>query len=288
MTTTESLMADLVAMVMETGTWQLTSDELSDRYDSVDAYRSLFQTGMLGTDEFGPDNVGELLIVLDELAGRDYRPAFRDVGLFLTHDDRLDLTERFVRTVRRAIVLHTPEPETFRAMLAEFRRYDVARFTYLENFLPGAEMASRCASEYVEDLLDRRSGAQVLEPTAHSYLLLLLQRHVVDVEDLAPALLDILETVARHEGYLPRGRTHQHTEDAHEQGADLDGQAAVARALSILGIRSGRPEPTQIRDAYRTLMRKYHPDINPDGLERSKQITSAYALLTDTFGSPSA
>lgn len=278
MTATRTLIRDLAEQAAQQGDWHLTSDEISERYDSVDAYRAMYETGLVSTDEYGPDNVGELLLLLDSLAGRDYRPEFRDAGLFLTHEDRLELTERFVRTVRRAIVIHVPEPETFRAMLAEFKRYDVASFTYLETFLPRAELAARCASEYMEDITARTEAATVLAATVRSYLLLLLQRHVVDIEDLAPALMEILRTVARHEGVLPRGRSHATADDGRrpEQEQEPD---ETRSALIVLGIRSARPDRGEIQRAYRDLMRRYHPDINPDGLERAKEINNAYAIL---------
>jgi hypothetical protein len=283
MTNTEALIRLLVDQVLDTGTWQLTADEIADRYDAVDAYRAMYETGLLGTELFGPDNPAELLVLLDKLAGRDYRQEFRAAGLFLTHEDRIELTERFVRVVKHAVVLHVPEPDTFRAMLADSRRYDVARFTYLETFLPRAELVERCLRTYMEDLTERREAAGTLESTVRAYLLLLLQRHVVDLEDLAPALFDILETVARHEGFLPRGRTHHEQTEQSSDPSQVEADQ-VRKALSVLEIRGGQPSRTQLRDAYRRLMRRYHPDINPDGLERSKQITAAYAVLVESFG----
>lgn len=49
---------------------------------------------------------------------------------------------------------------------------------------------------------------------------------------------------------------------------------------SILGVT---PDSTmaEIKSAYRTLARKYHPDINPQGVERFKEISQAYETLSD-------
>lgn len=49
----------------------------------------------------------------------------------------------------------------------------------------------------------------------------------------------------------------------------------------ILGVK---PEATvaEIKSAYRRLARKYHPDVNPDGLKMFKQISVAYETLVDT------
>ena len=49
---------------------------------------------------------------------------------------------------------------------------------------------------------------------------------------------------------------------------------------SILGVT---PDSTmaEVKSAYRTLARKYHPDINPQGVERFKEISQAYETLSD-------
>ena len=49
---------------------------------------------------------------------------------------------------------------------------------------------------------------------------------------------------------------------------------------SILGVT---PDSTdaEIKSAYRALARKYHPDVNPDGAEKFKDISEAYDTLSD-------
>lgn len=290
MTTTEALISELEERAQTDGTWMLTSDELSDRYDAVDFYRAQYESAQVSTDSYGPDNVGELLVLLDSLTGRDYRAAFRAAGLLLTHDDRMELTERFVRVVRHAVVLHVPEPETFRAMLREFRRFDVAEFTYLATYFDSDRLVDRCTEEY----LDLRS-APALRATVRSYLFLLLQRHVVDLHDLAPALMEILRTVARHEGMLPGGRGEDGAGDESgaraRAGAGATGGPGAAEgrldrreALRVLGLSVEHPSRDAIRDHYRRLMRRYHPDVNPNGLEMAKRINNAYAILTTSEG----
>lgn len=283
MTATEALIRDLRARAENEGAWSVTQDELSDRYDPVDLYRAVYTAGHVSVDRFGPENAGELLALLEQLTGRDYGSEFREAGLFLSHEDRLDLTDRFVRVVRRAVVLHVPEPETFRAMLREFKRYDRARFVYLSTFIDTDRLVSRCADEYLEV-----RDAAALRFTVESYLRRLLQRHIVDLEDLAPALLEILRTVARHEGVLPRARADAEFDRGKRRAGAQRSHRATSRAeaLQVLGLAS-EPTRVEIRDRYRALMRRYHPDVNPHGLEQAKLINNAYAVLINASAADS-
>jgi curved DNA-binding protein len=57
---------------------------------------------------------------------------------------------------------------------------------------------------------------------------------------------------------------------------------AMKDYYKILGVSQSAPEE-KIRRAYRTLARRYHPDVNPDkgSTEKFKDIAEAYQVLTD-------
>jgi len=48
----------------------------------------------------------------------------------------------------------------------------------------------------------------------------------------------------------------------------------------VLGVKRSATAG-QIKSAYRRLARQYHPDVNPDGVEKFKEATAAYEVLSD-------
>ena len=53
----------------------------------------------------------------------------------------------------------------------------------------------------------------------------------------------------------------------------------------VLGLQKGASED-EIKKAYRSLAKKYHPDLNPDNKEQAeakfKEVSEAYEVLSDS------
>jgi hypothetical protein len=264
---------DLISSrLTDDGDWSVSTDELEQVMGAVHLYRAVYQSRLVSQDRFGPDNVGELLTLL-ETAGSDVAErSFRQAGLALNHHDRVAVTERFVRHLQRQIVLHLPQPETFRFMIQDLRRYELAETAYCEEFLPVEPVVVTCAAEHAEG----HSHSETLTATVCRYLRSLVSRRFVLHQDLAPALFDLLRTVARQEGLLPPIPD----EAQHEMGRAMsEEEVRRAAALQVFGFDRMPSRREDLQSAYRQLMRTYHPDINPNGLEMSKRINGAYAQL---------
>ncbi len=284
-----STMNTIIAMLSERlsgdGSWRVTTEELESLVDPVDLYRTVFELGQIGRDVYSAESSGELVNLLEKLVASDAEEQLRRAGLFLSHEDRLEITDRLVQTVRRAVVVHIPEPETFRAMLRQARRYDLAEELYCSTFLDLEQLARECAHDYA----DVRGGSDTRYYTTLWYTRTLVRRRIVTLGDLAPSLFDLLRTVARQEGALPplSGRSgREGPGDAGDRRRDSTVPSGDRRrwALGVLHIASPDPGRNEIQQHYRSMMRRYHPDVNPDGLDMAKQINTAYALLLSDKG----
>ena len=269
-----SIISRITDQVARDSSWVVRVNDLEDYLNPVQLYRAVYQTRLIDRDVFGPETTGELVTLLEAAGFPDSEERFREAGLFLNHEDRVLLTERFVRLLHTAIVVHVPEPTIFRSMVQQIRRYDLAEATYCETYLPTEPIIRDCARD--ETTTRRRSPA--FEVTARWYLTSLIERRIVALPGLGPALFDLLRTIGRQEGVLP-----PLSDDGGEQTVDPK-DARETSARTVLNLPAGRISRRDIQTRYRKLMRRYHPDINPDGLEMAKRINAAYAELITSAG----
>lgn len=268
------------------GEWWITLDEVeaacagdprnpnaAPAIDLADFYRAAHTAGVAGMKRFDTGSVGELITLLETLGCRDADGHLRDAGAYLNHDDHLELTDLLTRAYAHAVVVHTADVETFKQMLFALCTYAAARDTYESTYFPPEEL--------IGTALDRWGRGSERRHLAERYLTTLIRRELVCLETVAPALVELLRTVARHEGYLRAIPNDEHARfDRRTDEFGLSGDGAQSRALRVLGL-SENASPKKLKQRYRELMRRYHPDINPDGLEESKRITWAYAVLSD-------
>jgi hypothetical protein len=102
-------------------------------------------------------------------------------------------------------------------------------------------------------------------------------RHVLDGRSLVAGLVERLKLAAAAMGYLdPEDRSRAEGAPA---GAARGEASRHAWARQVMGLDGGAFSAGELRAAYRRLMMRYHPDVNPSGLERCKDINAAYSIL---------
>ncbi|MCK4514150.1 MAG: J domain-containing protein, partial [Spirochaetaceae bacterium] len=108
----------------------------------------------------------------------------------------------------------------------------------------------------------------------------LVDRRIIVLSDLGPALFDLLRSIGRQEGALPGiAADDQGPGPWAAAGAPGGIEDDRAAALALFELRPSHPSRTEVQSRYRRLMRRFHPDINPDGLDMAKRINAAYAVL---------
>ncbi len=281
------LVSHISRLLDEQGNWSLSIDEVADLL-SIDEtelfgmlYRQMQREGLrtpMTEHRYVPETAGELIRLLETLYQNDAVPrveeAFTRAGLFLPHALRVDLQERLVRQFIADYVIHPADLTTFDAMLRAAGRADEAVQLYIDEHFPLEPAISRAAANFTRD----NDYPQRMEASAAIYLKSLFRRHILDRRELLAPLVILLRGRAADTGYV-RAAGRRAPGDADDREPESD---ELQRARSLFGIRNGEATTGMIRERYKALIRKYHPDVNPRGLEMSKRINVSYAILLES------
>lgn len=269
------------------GRWQITMDELERLLgtgDHVAFYRTAYKAGVAGHMKFNEASAGELVTLLETLGCGDAAARMRKAYLRIDHEDQIELTATLTRVWAAAVVRHTPRIKEFEQMLSVLRTYTRAYSTYCETYFDPQELINDASEAWLEG--DLRAPKQAGKRLAEEYLWRVTRRGLVGLDTIAPALVDLLRAVARNAGYLPQldeeasGGPRKSTRGRSRRTEPDRATEDRAAALRILGMHSYPPEEGQLKRRYRELMRRFHPDLNPAGLEKAKRITWAYGVLS--------
>ena len=255
------------------GTWTIATDRVISllSVEPAEFYRVLYAVRDRiclsdAIDGFAPDNVGDLVTILECMHGASVETAFREASLFLGHNSRIDLMECFLSVVQEAAGGHSVRRAEFEAMLRTTGDFDEAVSAYLNDSFSLNLLFRRACERFDPGSRNDAVSRRLLR----DYLESLFSRHVLSVRAVFGAIARQLWDLAFECGFFDRETNA--AEDTAEI-ADLD------RARAAMGLRGKGAGREVLRRRYRELMKLYHPDVNPRGLERCKEINNAYSLL---------
>ena len=249
----------------EDGTWRIKVDEICSLADIpfVDGYRCLYLDRQLVSgyvpEAFEYDNAADLLSFLSGFSSLDVVREFTRAGAHLDQDDTSELSALYYDEALRVLNAHEPDTETFAQMLARFRTTPRAFSVYKEYFFDLDSIAEVTVERFLS--AKRYDRPKLGEYSVRRSLDRLFKRHILDNEKLFELLLARL--------------TGRETNSTTTPTSD----PAIERALADLGLHRLPESMKELRDHYKSLMKTYHPDVNPSGLDISKRINAAYAEL---------
>jgi len=261
-----SLLEFAESQLCTTGTFKISLEALCSRIgvSQVDAYRTLYQnqTEISGyiPEYFDLENMSLLAQFLSRLSGGEAESMFQTAGAYLSSSDLSELAALYYDTAVNAIAGHTPQKEVYCQMYTRFKTHRRAFDVYIDYFFDIDHIFDDTVTAFL-------SGQGYTLPhlgrvSTRRGLSLLLERHVISISAVFGNLYDILTGENRREEGVNDPSRHP--------------------ALRILGLNNPPKNKRELRLHYKTLMKTYHPDVNPDGLEMSKKINAAYAELIST------
>lgn len=257
---------DLIdSQIAEQGEWKIELSEICSLADIrlEDAYRSMYNEKQLISgyipDSFDADNVRDLISLLSSASQYETESAFENAGVWLGVDDLSELAAVYYDTATRRVDAHEPDADTFSQMLRRFKTNARAFEVYREYFFDADDFYEGTVRRFSET--HTSAYPRILEFTARRNLDMLLSRHIIDPAGLFEVLYGHLTGADQKRGFEP------------------EGDPEIRRALGVLGLKSLPRTQKELRDHYKILMKTYHPDVNPEGLEMSKRINAAYSEL---------
>lgn len=300
------IIEEIRTQLKQDSSWELSAERVRELLgkDHSEFYRRIYEETVRGnplvdlstaTGRFRQENVAELLTLLELFVGPQAAQSLERAGLFFSHGERLEILSLFLRIAGEAAAEHRTDHQVFADMLYRFGTYRRARGAYLDEYFSVSQLIEKAASAHVSrreyDFPERavRNVADLL----NEYF----DRHVLEREAvLTPVCAQLFET-AVSEGFERRpedewAQAQQEKRESADSGARADsGNWAGAErargehqereqwARRVLELDTREPTRSRLKAAYRALMKRYHPDVNPSGLHVCRRINEAYTIL---------
>lgn len=255
--------------------WKIEIDEIlkilemkiQDYYQKMYKFdNSQFVTSF---DTIKVENFGHFLHFLDQCYYKKTIFLFHQQGIYLNMDDHIQLTEFFMDSINRLILKHQIDYETFQMMFKHLKTFNRAWECYQNEFFSLEDIKNTITSEYYDQNPKSKIKPYCLLP----FLNQLISRKIINprffLEEINEKLFLYLN---------PQQEKNQQQKNYQQDQAQNHQQSA----LTILELNK-MPDLMQLKSQYKGLMKKYHPDINPNGLEKSKKINQAYQQILLTI-----
>lgn len=252
-----------------TGSWKMSLDKLSSllSLDIPDTYRILLEhRDLLPLDLswFNSEEPEQLALFLSSVAGKGISTEMEEAGLFLTAETRSSIFSSFQIFALERLRSHNLLSEDFFGIYDHYGSFPRSFHIYCNEYIPLEKIIRDFSSWFSAQSSIPGSGAR--RKSIYDYVKRLIRRHIIVPE--------ILYTPLRE-----RLRKYVFGEEEEPRQADT-GNTGFTRACAVLEVSPETVTPESAKRSYRRLMKQYHPDINRGGVEKSKEITVAYAFIS--------
>ena len=276
----------------ESGEWSISPEQLAALLgvDQVTLWRTVHGARDRivfadAVDGWTQDTVGDLVTVLESLYGSKAEEELARAGLFLPWSRGIGLIEELLFRCRRYAAAHEVRADELESMLRHTGSVRKSVGIYLEAHVDIEPLVDECAESF--RVMNGLPPAAAV--TAAAWLRRMLRRHVLDRQNLVVGLQERLWIAAAQMGFIDpedQRRMYEASEAGEAGEAENAGSAAGSREASrhawarrVMGFSNGRFTAESLRTRYRELMMRHHPDADPTGLERCKDVNVAYSLL---------
>lgn len=264
---------DEIESVTEGLQWSLLANQAFAIVDaSAEEYaRFLYarRLGELPSESFDGSNVEQLIDFLEQRGASGAGRLFAAYGIYFGPGLLLDWLEFFQSVTVSRLLSREVDRELLETAIAGAQRFESAADFYCRALFDPEELKNFACRAFLSryNLPDHEHSRGLLL----GYLQVQVNLRVLVWEDLEAALHDALYERAVAWGFLRP-----------EQQARLTAEITEAIAGALVELEFARhtlPSREALRKRYRALLRRFHPDLNPEGLEKTRRLIEAYTTI---------
>lgn len=270
-TKSESILNDVISEIQsisEGGKWFLSSSRLTELLEIRKEifYRLAYSTknSLLNYDVLKGFHEADCEVLCRFLANflglEDVESAFQRGGIYFSKSALDEISDYFVRYLIASIENHKLDKELIMLLASATLNFDDAFDSYLDDKFDREVMIGRYVGYYTEIRhIDTSYGAETF---LKKFLFTLFSERKIDFQKITR------ET--KHRAYYELYGREIHF-SAHSN------ETLLLLKFFQLDENSTRAE---LRKRYKELLKKYHPDLNKSGLEKTKEIIEKYKKLS--------
>lgn len=273
MTNLNNLIDTILCRIDSSGNWHISRDEILESLNLqiTDVYSSMVTSKnplvKFGTSSYSDKDTGALICLLECFGYKGAPAEFWKSGLWIPYEIQIELQGSLIESISIAISRHKILYDSFLSIFDNFRSLPRSLDIYLEEYFSRNEITGEAVySVLKEHPLENEGRRETLLKALAGEL---FRREIIPYRNLfSPIFIDLRSYLIKEGRIDPPRKPSRQIDETRMNALRL-----FSYTRDQIIVRK------DLKDRYKNLMKQYHPDINPEGLEQAKAINRAYSLL---------
>ena len=273
----ETSMDKLIEVILKKldaqGNWQISRNDILDLLglEIQDVYKRIVSSTDPMVDfkfsSYSQNDVGSLISLLECFGYNEAPQTFWRAGLWIPYPIQVELQEILIDEIAADRTKHKIDYDAFLSIFDHVSSFPRSIDVYLEEFFSREEISHRAILRLLE--IHSVKAVDTTELLLQKLIHELFRREIVPYRTLFSDIFIKLKAFLIYKGRI---------ESPPKQTAPIDKVQINARQLFGFS-QNQQILLKELKKRYKNLMKQYHPDVNPQGLELAKDINRAYSVL---------
>ncbi|MEQ9366055.1 MAG: hypothetical protein RIF32_17560 [Leptospirales bacterium] len=231
-------------------------------------------------ESFDADNTEDLIAFLEHTGLTEAEEAFYAAGFYFTEDHLLGWLEFFQSVTLSRMQSHPIDGELLETAMAGCQRFADAVEFYGHCKFDEQESIRFAVRLFIEN--QGIANHHFSQTTLYNFLKGQFHQRNLIWEDLYRSMFGLLRDNALRLGLAAPEEIDEFAETLVDIALLDPGLASALKALEMSTDRL--PDREALKKSYRALLKRFHPDVNPQGQEKTRDLIAAYSLVISHLG----